>query len=477
MEAPFPAAGSMTASAHLTDSLVAFCLDALRAGVPPAALAVARRCLVDSLACAFAAVGEPPIDMLRTLHGATPGEATTIGYGDRVRAADAALVNGTMVSLQLYDDNQIEMRGHPSGPLWPAVLAAAELAGAPLGRALAVFAIGFEVECRFGTLLNPAHYETGWHATSTQGTLAATIATSLLLGLDAGQTAHALGIAASLAAGIRRNFGTMTMSLHSGLAAERGIRAARLARAGFTADPQVFDGPMSFGAVFSREWSAQALGESLAGWGRPFMIENPGPTFKLYPCGRPTLYGVDGALALRERHGLRAADVRRITCDVSYMFPRTLIHARPANGFQGKTSLEYCVASTLLHGRPTLATFEDDAVRRPDVTDLIGRIAVRVPPELSEDVPAVRKAPFDQPVTLRAETSDGRTLVETIRHHRGSPQNPAAEEDLRHKFVDCAGRHLGPPRVENILDTVHRDDATVASLMQALRIDRASPAD
>ncbi len=122
----------------------------------------------------------------------------------------------------------------------------------------------------------------------------------------------------------------MTMSFHSGLAASSGVRAARLAARGFTADPQIFDGAMSFGAVFSREWSPEALIENLKGWEAPFMIVSPGPTFKLYPCGRPTLFGVDCVVELQRKHQVKPADVRRITCDVSYMYPRTPPERTPA---------------------------------------------------------------------------------------------------------------------------------------------------
>ena len=460
-----------------TADLIACCL-ALPARIGAGELDAARNCLVDSLAAAFTAVGEPPIDTLRALSiDASPnGAGTLIGYGERARPADVALVNGAMISLQLSDDNQAEMRGHPSGPLLPAVLAMGELKDLSLVDALKAFVVGYEVECRFGTLLNPSHYETGWHATATQGTLAAVVASSLILGLDAQGMAHALGIAASLAGGLRRNFGTMTMSLHSGLAASNGVRAAQLAERGFTADTAIFDGAMNLCEVFSREWSPDLLRNSLKEWGEPFFIVSSGPTFKLYPCGRPPLFAVDCVMELKRKYGITASDIARIRCDVSYMYPRTLIHSRPQNALQGKTSLEYCVATSFLDPRPTLASFTDAAVRRPAIADLIDRIEVRVPPHLSEEVPAVRKAPFEQPVTVEVETRDGCVFSETVAIHKGSPQNPASAQDLRQKFIDCAGAHLQPQRVREILDYAQRGDASVRALMNLTHATRSSVA-
>ncbi len=458
----------------LTAQLVEQCRTILPPKIGEPELAAARNCLIDSLAAAYAAYGEQPIDTLRELsiQASSDGASTVIGYGQRARPADVALVNGTMISLQLFDDNQAEMRGHPSGPLLPAVLAMGELRKLSLRQALTAFVIGYEVECRFGTLLNPSHYEVGWHATATQGTLAAVVASSLILGLDAQAMAHAFGIAASMAGGMRRNFGTMTMSLHSGLAASNGVRAAQLAERGFTADPEIFDGRMSLGEVFSREWSPDLLADSLKDWGRPFFIVSPGATFKLYPCGRPPLFAVDCAIELQRKYAVKAADIRKIRCEVSYMYPRTLIHSRPVNGFQGKTSLEYCIAASFLDGRPTLASFTDAAVRRPEIADLCGIVVVRVPEHLSESRPEVRKAPFEQPVTVEIETRDGRVLRETVAIHKGSPLNPASAADLRQKFFDCAGAHLGEDRVLAILDCVHRGDATVSEMMALMQVPR-----
>ncbi len=216
-----------------------------------------------------------------------------------------------MVSLLLFDDNHSTMRGHPSGPLLPAVLALAQRQDIQLEQALRAFVVGYEVECRLGPLFNPSQYEIGWHATATQGTFAATAAACVLLGLDATATSQAFGIAASLLGGMRRNFGTMTMSFHSGLAASSGVRAALLAQSGFTADPRIFDGDMSIGELLSREWRPADLEASLEHWGAPFEIVDAGPVFKLFPCGRPIIAPLEAALEIRDRKGFDPVSIRR----------------------------------------------------------------------------------------------------------------------------------------------------------------------
>jgi hypothetical protein len=218
------------------------------------------------------------------------------------------------------------------------------------------------------------------------------------------QSPYAVGVPGSVAGLVRALQDYGTLSLEQVIAP-----AIQLAEKGFTGDPEIFDGAMSLGDVFSREWNSELLAKNLNLWGKPFMIVSPGATFKLYPCGRPPLFAVDCAIAIRDAHNIQAENIEKIFCDVSFLYPRTLIHTNPKNGLQAKASLQYCIATSLLDGRPTLASFTNDAVNREAIKNLIDRIEVRVPPHLSEDVPAVRKAPFEQPVTLEVHTKDGKT--------------------------------------------------------------------
>lgn len=454
-----------------TELLVETCLEVLPRRIGAEALTNARLCLTDSLAAAFGAKGEPAIAaLLQTALGeASSGPCSVIGTDPCASPEDAALVNGTMISLQLFDDNNNMMRGHPSAPVWPAILAIAEVQDSSLADGLAAFVIGYEVECRLGTLLNPSHYEIGWHATATQGVFGSALAASRLLALAPEQTRHALGLAASMASGIRRNFGTMTMSLHSGLAASNGLRAARLAQRGFTADPSIFDGTLSFGQVFSREWREEALARDIPSWGQPFAIVSPGPIFKLYPCGRPPLLAVDAAMAIQHKHGIAHDDIAGILAEVSFLYPRTLIHTRPENGLQGKTSLQYCIAATLVDGGPGFSSFTDDAVRRPEIARLIDVMRVEVPPHLGEEIPEVRRKPFEQPVTLTLRLRDGHSFRETVACHRGEPGNPATAEDLGRKFADCTAPSLDGAARRAVLAAIADDRISVRRLMALLR--------
>ncbi|MCP8938749.1 MmgE/PrpD family protein [Alsobacter sp. SYSU M60028] len=460
----------------MTETIARLCVEQLPSRAGEAELANARLCFIDGLAVALAAADMAPIDMLWqvTGHGDAPAEARVIGGRGRCRAETAALVNGMMVSLLLFDDNHSEMRGHPTGPVLPAVLALGELCGATIDQALRAFIVGYEFECQLGPLLNPSQYEVGWHATATQGTFGATAAASVLLGLDAEATARALGIAASMLGGVRRNFGTMTMSYHSGLAASSGVRSAQLAAQGFTADPRVFDGAMSIGHLLCREWDPEKLRSSLTKWGDPFNIVRSGPVFKLLPTGRPTIAPIEAALEVRSKAGDRLDEIEAVICDVSFMYPRTLIHSKPVTGLQGKTSLQYCVAAALVEGRPTLDSYTDAAVSRPEIRAVMDRIQVRVPPELDESNPAVRALPFDQPVTVTLRLKGGQEVSHTVLHHKGTPANPAREDDLLEKFADCTRGRLPPDSAERLAAYLGRREAGVSGLLDLLELGGAA---
>src|SRR5437762_11546265 len=228
---------------------------------PAEAVDAARRAILDCLGVMLAGSVEPAARIVTDIARSEGGApiATVVGTPLRTGAVWAALANGTAAHALDFDDTNFAMMGHPTAPVLSAALAAGELALAD-GRVLVhAFLLGFEVETTLAEVLNPAHYEKGFHATGTLGAMGAAAAAARLLGLDATQTRTALAIAASQASGLKENFGTMTKPFHAGHAARSGVLSALLAREGFTASEQAIEGPQGYLAVLSagtREESA-----------------------------------------------------------------------------------------------------------------------------------------------------------------------------------------------------------------------------
>jgi 2-methylcitrate dehydratase PrpD len=300
---------------------------------------------------------------------------------------------------------------------------------------LDAYVVGFEVECRLGAIMNPRHYhERGWHCTSSIGTIGAAAAAARVFGLDAAATAHALGIAASSACGLKENIGTMVKPLHAGLAARNGVMAAQLAREGFTASEQAIDGPQGYLAAMDSQQPASALGEALADLDSRWEILDTGITVKLYPSCAATHPPLDVLLDLARRYGFTAADVDAIDVEVDSMTPRLLIHAQPSSALEAKFSMPFCAAAAVVFGHPTMETFDVSWVRDPRVQALMARVTMHANPAFDAAAPLSQAR-----VTVRLR--DGRTVADRADGARGYPGR-LTDDELAAKFLGCASRTL-----------------------------------
>jgi 2-methylcitrate dehydratase PrpD len=430
----------MTASARLGEFVVSArpTADARR----PAAVA-----MLDTIGVTLAGAPEPASRIVQDMVAAEGGDACTI-FGTAVRASlgGAALANGTAAHALDYDDMCFVSLAHPSAPLVPALLAVGESMGASGAELLDAYIVGFEIEARLGGLMNPRHYQRGWHCTSTIGTIGAAAGVARLLRLDAAAAGHAVAIAASEASGLKENFGTMVKPLHAGLAARNGVHAGLLARGGMTASARALDGPQGF--LQAMDGTHVATGDALADLGERWEIVETGITVKLYPSCAGTHPALDALLDLRRREGFVAADVEQITIDVDSITPTILIYERPASGLEGKFSMPFCAAAAVVFGRVGLETFDPPTLSHQDVTAVMRRVTMRVDPTLDGIGPALTQARVS--VRLR----DGRALTQYANGARGYPARPATDDELDAKFLQCARRALPEAVCQRALETL-----------------------
>jgi 2-methylcitrate dehydratase PrpD len=410
------------------------------AAAPPcAARAIAARAFLDTIGVALAGAGEPAARCVqRVIAVDGGGPCTVLGTALCGSAANAALANGTAAHALDFDDMCFVSLAHPSAPLVPAALAAAEVSGATGAALLDAYVVGFEIEGRLGRAMNPRHYQRGWHCTATLGTLGAAAAAARLFGLDAAQTRHALAIAASAASGLKENFGTMVKPLHAGLAARNGIVAAQLARAGLTASGAAIDGPQGLlAAMDSERPSLAGIADDL---GVRWEILDTGITVKLYPSCAGTHPTLDALLDLRRAHGFTATDVDALEIGVDPIVPTILIHDRPSTGLEGKFSMPFCAAAAVVRGHVGIETFDATSLEDAAIRDLQSRVRMHVDSAID---PAA--TPLTQSrVTVRLR--DGRVLSADANGARGYPDRPASDEELAGKFMSCAGAALSRDR-------------------------------
>src|SRR5580765_1433578 len=437
---------------NTTSMLAEFVIKSRLEDCPEAALDGARRAILDCLGVMLAGSIEPAARILQQVARAEGGAplATVVGTGRRTGAVWAALCNGTAAHALDFDDTNFALMGHPSAPVLAASLAAGELALADGRAVLHAFLLGFEVETTLAEVINPAHYEHGWHATCTLGTLGAAAAAARLLGLDAGQTRHALAVAASQSSGLKENFGTMTKPFQAGHAARSGVLSALMAREGWTASEHAIEGLQGFFAVLGA--GKRAL-EPLGTLGAPWKILTTGVAVKPYPSCACTHSIIDGVLELRRRHDLQPLQIASVVIGVNQVVPNILIHSDPQNGLEAKFSGEFSAAAALIDGRVGIATFSDGRVRDPEVRALMGRVTMVVDPE----IPGELERHMWTRVTIGL--ANGRTLSIGPRAVPGHPAHPLTAGALEEKFTQCAGLVLPADRIGVLAEMLRRLDA------------------
>ena len=266
----------------------------------------------------------------------------------------AARVLGTAGHAHDWDDSQVSvdpdhiygLLTHPTIPPLTAALVMAQRLGGVDGKTfMLAFLTGFEVECKISEWMLPQHYMRGMHSSGTVGTFGAYVAAAKLLGLNPEQLSSGFGIAASFAAGIRCNFGTMTKPLHVGRAAENGVTAALLAAQGYSGDPQALDGPWGFLAVQGGGVNPDKMTQR---FGAPWSIVEPGVSIKPYPCGVLTHPTIDLMLKLVTSADLAPESIAKVVVYAGSNILKPIRYPIASNHLQAKFSLPAALAMIAL---------------------------------------------------------------------------------------------------------------------------------
>jgi 2-methylcitrate dehydratase PrpD len=426
----------MSATARVAQFIHETGLEALPADAVPKA----KKAIADTFAAILSGANSEVAEPLRRYLHATraAGEVPILGTGLTASGETAALVNGTFGHALDYDDVLSMMPAHPS-----AVIVAALLAGLDGRRVsgrdfIEAYVLGVEVGGKIGLGMGVGHYHRGYHAT---GSLALFSGLAALLKLHRAEPATsriAFGIAASMASGLRRNFGTMTKPLHTGLAARSALTAWRLASCGLTAADDILEAKSGLYATLGvGDSSAELTAERL---GRPFVICDPGLALKKFPCCYASHRAMDGLLTLRAQLGFDARDVETIVCRMPPGGMQVLTYPRPHTGLEGKFSLQYALAAGALDGGYSIATFTDEAVHRPGIAALYARIDAREHASSRGDDPDFDKRSSGSRgfVEVEVRLRDGRSKTIRVDKAPGSPARELTWGELGAKFIDCA---------------------------------------
>ena len=403
---------------------------ALKPGALPAA--TARKCedlLIDVVGLCVTARNEDYVGS--ALAGCDDdGPCTAIGHRRTLNGAGAAFINGTAAHGEDFDDTFEGGPVHAGAVIVPAVLAACERHH-PDGRmALVGIAVGTEVLCRLSLVVPKAVHKAGFHPTAIFGAIGAAAGVGTALGLDARQIVDALGIAGSMAGGIIEYLaeGAWTKRLHAGWAAQSGIRAALLARAGFVGPRTVLEGVHGLFHGFAH--TTRGDYEALTGdFGMRWVTDTL--AFKPYPCGTMAQPYIDCARRFAAG-GVKAEYIQEIVCEVAEgtvhrLWEPLAAKQRPPNGYAAKFATPYLIATGFVHGGVGLGAFTDSAIRDPRVLALAAKIKFVIDPQ----------NPYPNSYTghMRVTLKDGSVIEERQPHLRGGANEPLTRQDVIDKFV------------------------------------------
>jgi 2-methylcitrate dehydratase PrpD len=459
---------SMPEDTTITEEAARFIETVTFDDLPEDALHIGKRCIIDGLGLYVAGGEEHSLEILIAEAQAMGGreDANLLTTGTRVPAPMAARVLGTAGHAHDWDDSQVSvdpahiygLLTHPTVPPLTSAIIMSQAHGPVPGRAfMLAFQTGFEVECKVSEWMLPQHYMSGMHSSGTVGTLGAFATAAKIIGLSGDKLRSGIGIAASLAAGIRCNFGTMTKPLHVGRAVENGITAAQLAARGFTADPQALDGPWGFLAVQGGGCSPEKLSQ---GFGKTLTMTNPGVSIKPYPCGVLTHPTIDLMLRLVTEADIKPDDIDTVTVHAGTNILKPIRYPIAANHLQAKFSLPAALSMIALARKAGKVEFSDAFVGSEAMQAMQRRMRTELDPEI--EAQGFDKMRSRITITLK----DGKEVAGWAdERYRGGPENPLTDTEVEDKARSCC---------EGVLD-VTQQDVLLKNAWGVLDLDDAGP--
>lgn len=394
--------------------------------------AIVRTAFIDTAACIFSGRSDPATSTALgwVAHEATAGGPARLLFGPtRVPAPLAALVNGIAGHALDYDD--VGLAGHPSVVLVPALWAEHERTGLSGFALCEAYAKGYAVWHELQRRLQVSLHSRGWHPTAVFGVPAVVTALASARRLDATQTAHALGLSASMASGVVANFGSMTKPLHIGRAVRAGFEAIEWAQRGMDASRDALDGRAGLLAALVGAEQAQLDAPVEEAFESTLLLRRPG--IKKYPVCYAAHRVVDGVLDLCHVHDLQLAQVESVEATLSTTTAGVLRHHRPSTLAEARFSLEFMVAAALLHRRLGLREVSLTTLADPRLQAFLGQVHTRT---------TDTRCPIEPSFALHDEVvlhlKDGRCLRSgPIRFALGHAQRPLGEDLLQEKLLGC----------------------------------------
>ena len=416
--------------------------------LPAHAVHAFKRALLDYLTCAIAGSRMEPTKIVYDYVSSwdQSKEAVVMGTKTRLSCPNAAFVNGTSTHGLDFDDGFTRGSVHPSGAVFPAILAIAERDSASAKDVIAAGVAAYDVTARIAATMHPSSAKRGFHNTPTAGVLGAAAGVSRLLNMNAKATLDAMGIAGSFSSGLREYLfgGAEVKRIHPGKAARDGITCAELAKRGLTGPERVLEGR---NGIFNALAGGQVeWGRMCSALGERFEIANV--YFKPYPACRHFHAALDAVRDLRKKHAIAPESVARIDVGMYEVGARGHDHRHAHSLLDAQMSAPVSTALAMMYGEVTVGTYDTAHLQNAEVQRLINVTTAGVDAECERIYPGRRSGVAK--VTLK----DGQSFEQRVLDPKGEVENPMTDEDLAHKFRSNCEPMVGKTKCDRVLDLV-----------------------
>jgi len=442
----------MSSDGTVSQQIARFVCDVEFAGIPEPVVETASLHALDTLGCGLAgyALSGGGYALAAAADSGTSGPCAAIGVPGGLAPADAVVVNGVLCHVLDFDDTHPDSVVHVNAVTTPACLALGQAYGRTASEVLTALVIGNEVSVRVGAAAPGRFHARGFHPTGVAGVFGATAAAARLGGLDAAQTAHALGIAGSMAGGLLEflSDGAQTKPVHAGWAAHAGLWAARLASHGATGPAAVFEGARGFFAAYLNGEKTD-ISTQVSTLGTEWVTS--AIAYKAYPSCHYTHASIDALSELMRAESLRAEDIESMVAftndtGIGLVLEPAADKIRPRTPYDSKFSMPYCLAYQLVHGTVDVTSFLASSIDDPAVLALTSRVSY----ERRDYNPGGDS--FGGGVRLH--TTRGATFELEVPRQRGSAENPLRASAVVEKFRTNAALALADGQVERVESTI-----------------------
>lgn len=372
---------------------------------------------------------------------------SNVSIGDinvNLNILDATSLYGIMLHALDYDDTGAFSQGHPSSTVFPVIHSLSTHYNITGKDLITSYVLGVEILSRFSRSMPMMHLK-GWHPTGIIGIIAATVTAAKLLKLDKDQIINSIGIACSSASGLVQNFGSMTKPLHAGNAVYNGLKAALLAKSGFTSNSNALDGELGFIQTYYQDKSK--VNEFLHNYNTEFVIANPGINIKRHASCSLTHRSIDGVIKIVTENNIKKEDIKSIECYSSPRATKVLFYTNPQTELEAKFSMQYVLAVAALYQDLTPKQFSKENISKTDIQILMKKVIFDIHPDWIDgnDWRADK---------IILTTQEGKIFEELIQFPKGNVVLPLSWEEISEKFRSCCKDFYDNEKINELIKRI-----------------------